>query len=241
MEFIAHRGASAHAPENTLISFKKALDLKAKALELDIAESRDGRLVVVHDDNLKRVAGMPGRVEAYTASQMKKMDAGSWFSKEYAGEGIPTLDEVLKLVGKKAQINIEMKGGCRIYPKIEEKLSRLLKKQAQRSQFLISSFDHEALFHFRALDEKARIGYLLGRTSIARAFKEMAELKAESLNLSGRQVNARIISAAHAKGFKVLVYTVNKIQEARRLEKIGVDGIFTNFPEMKNGFYAFSS
>ncbi len=237
MEFIAHRGASAHAPENTLASFKKALEMKAKALELDIAESRDGRLVVIHDDTLKRVAKMPGRVETYSASQMKKMDAGSWFAKEYAGEGIPTLDEVLKLVGKKAEINIEMKGGCRIYPKIEEKLSRLLKRQAQMSQFLISSFDHEALFHFRALDEKARIGYLLGRTSISRAFKEMEELRAESLNLSGRQVNAQIVSEAHAKGFKVLVYTINRIQEARKLQKIGVDGIFTNFPEMRNEFY----
>ncbi len=236
MEFIAHRGASAHAPENTLASFKKALEMKAKAIELDIAESRDGRLVVIHDDDLKRVAKMPGRVETYTAARMKKIDVGSWFSKEYAGEGIPTLEEVFKLVGQMAEINVEMKGGCRIYPKIEEKLCRLLKKQAAQSRFLISSFDHEALFHFRALDGDARIGYLLGRTSKSRAFREMAELKAESLNLSARQVNARIVSEAHSKGFKVLVYTVNKIKEARSLEKIGVDGIFTNFPEMKNDF-----
>ena len=236
MEFIAHRGASAHAPENTLASFKKALEMKARFIELDIAESRDGRLVVIHDDNLKRVAGMPGRVETYTAAQLKKMDVGSWFSERYAQEGVPTLEDVFELVGRKAEINVEMKGGCRIYPKIEEKLCRLLKRRALKSRVLISSFDHEALFHFRALDSRARIGYLLGRTSLSRAFEEMADLKAESLNLSARQVSAQIVSQAHRKGFKVLAYTVNKIQEARRLAKIGVDGIFTNFPEMKNEF-----
>lgn len=234
MEFIAHRGASAHAPENTLASFKKALDLAVAAIELDIALSRDEKLVVIHDPDLERVAGKRGRVEDFTARELKETDVGSWFDKKYSGEGVPSLEDVFQLVGKKATLHIEMKGGCGFYPGIEKKLAQWLKRRDPPRENLISSFDHEALYHLRRLDKKARIGYLLGRTSLSRAFQEMAELKAESLNLSLNQVNAKIVSECRSRGLKVLVYTVNSRRDVVSLKRLGVDGIFTNFPELAN-------
>lgn len=232
MQLIAHRGASAHAPENTLASFSRALKMGAKAIELDIALSRDGELVVLHDADLKRVAGKLGRVDKFSAKELKMTDVGSWFSSEFFGEGVPSLTDVFDLVKKKAALHIEIKGGCRFYPKIEEKLARLLRREDSSHGSLISSFDHEALYHFRRLDKKAHIGYLLGRTSLTRAFREISEIGAESLNLDLRQVNEKIVSDCHERGLKVLVYTVNARRELSRLEKMGVDGIFTNYPEL---------
>jgi glycerophosphoryl diester phosphodiesterase len=232
MEFIAHRGASAHAPENTLASFKKALEMGASAIELDIALSLDGRLVVIHDADIKRVAGKPGRVENFTAAELKKTDVGSWFEKKYCDQGVPTLADVFQLVKNQATLHVEIKGGCGFYPGIEEKLSRLLKHLDPFHASLVSSFDHEALYHFRKLDKKARIGYLLGRTPLPRAFLEIAEIGAESLNLDLKQVNSKIISECHKRDLKVLVYTVNTRRDFSRLKKMGVDGVFSNFPEL---------
>ena len=217
---IAHRGASAHAPENTMAAFRLALAMGAKAIELDVHQSRDNKLVVIHDENLHRVAGRKARVRDLTA-------------RELAGEGVPRLAEVLDLVEGKAELHVEIKKGSVLYPGIERRVVDLIGRRKAFKRVVVSSFDHKALFAVRALDARARLGYLLGRTPMKKALVEMETLNAESLNLSRRQADARKLRACREKGFRMLVYTINTQRELSKFAKLGVDGVFTNFPELK--------
>ena len=232
MRLIAHRGASAHAPENTMAAFRLALEMGAEAVELDVHLTKDGELVVIHDEDVRRVARRRGKVRDLTLEAARGLDVGSWFSARFAGERVPRLEEVLDLVEGRAELHVEIKKGSSLYPGIEGKLVRLIQERRARSRVVVSSFDHKALYSARSLDPGLRLGYLLGLTNLKAAFREIAELKAESLNLSLGQANARRVRAAHERGLKALVYTVNTPKAAARLARLGVDGIFSNFPEL---------
>jgi glycerophosphoryl diester phosphodiesterase len=232
MLVIAHRGASGHAPENTMAAFRLALEMGARAIELDVHQTLDHELVVAHDDDLKRCGRDRRRLKNLHWDEASRVDVGAWFAPEFKGERLPTLEEVCGLLPAGVELHAELKHGSSVYPGIEERVVDLLHKRGSLSRTLVSSFDHDALYSVRSLDGKARLGYLLGLTSLRTAFREMEELEAESLNLSARQVTARVVKAAHDRGFKVLVYTVNAPQERDRLRRLGVDGIFTNYPEL---------
>jgi glycerophosphoryl diester phosphodiesterase len=232
MLMIAHRGASGYAPENTLASFRLALEMGAKAIELDIHQTRDHELVVIHDPNLKRVGGKRARVRDLLQKDLTAVDVGSWFDPCFSAERVPTLAEVFDLVDGKAEIHVEIKNGSRIYPGIEERLVDMIQRRNAWKQTLVSSFDHAALYSVRSLDARVRIGYLMGLTGLKTALREMGELKAESLNLSARQAKTKSVRACRERGLKTLVYTVNTRKELARLDKLGCDGVFTNFPEL---------
>lgn len=233
MELIAHRGSSGHAPENTLASFRLALEQGAKAVELDVHQSKDHELVVIHDEDLKRVGRRKDRVGDLTAAELSRCDVGSWFDGRFAAEGVPTLEAVYDAVDGRAQIHVEIKRGSSLYPGIEERVVELIRRRRAWDRTVVSSFDHKALYMVRSLDERVRLGYLLGLTPLPKAWTEMKELKAESLNLSQRQTNARRLRACHQRGLRMRVYTVNTERELARLSKLGVDGVFTNFPELQ--------
>ena len=235
MLIIAHRGASGHAPENTMVAFRLALETGAQAVELDVHQTQDNELAVIHDFDLKRV-GRPKRrskIKNMTWDELSKADVGCWFGKKFKEEHPPRLEDVLSLAEGRAEVHIELKAGSRIYPGIERRVLDLLRRRRALDWTPLSSFDHQALFNLRALSPQARLGYLLGATPMTRAYREMAELKVESLNISRRQINARKVQTAHDKGLKVLVYTVNAQQELDGLAAMGVDGVFANFPELK--------
>ena len=234
MQLIAHRGASAHAPENTLAAFRLALDMGAKALELDVHLTKDRELAVIHDETYKRTARRAARVRDLTYDEAARLDVGAWFDGGgFAGERLPRLPEVLELAQGRAEVNVELKAGSKLYPGIEEELVDLLQRRKAWAWAPVSSFDHAALYAVRSLDSRLRLGYLLGLTRLTTAWREMAELKAESLNLSLRQVTPKVVREAHRRGLKVLVYTVNAQKDADRLARLGVDGIFSNRPELK--------
>ncbi|MDE2039989.1 MAG: hypothetical protein KGO96_01385 [Elusimicrobia bacterium] len=233
MLLIAHRGASGYAPENTLAAFRLALDLGARAVELDIHQTRDGELVVIHDDDLKRVGRLKARIAELSAGELAAVDVGSWFSPRFASERAPTLSQAMDLVAGRAELHVELKHGSRRYPGIERRLVELIERRAAWKETLISSFDHPALFAVRALDKRARIGYLLGLTGMRKAYREMRALGAESLNLSLRQAGADLARKLHARGLKGLVYTVNTREQLSRVASRGYDGAFTNFPDLK--------
>lgn len=233
MRLIAHRGASGHAPENTEAAFSLALEMGAKAVELDVHRTKDGELVVIHDEDLKRTAKRKGAIAKLTFKELLSVDVGSWFSPKFKGEGVPTLEEVFDLCEGRAEVHVEIKQGSRLYPGIEEKVVEMIRRREALRWTVVSSFDHGALYVVRAIDNKVRLGYLLGWTRLPVAYDEMRDLKAESLNLSVRQVKASIVEECHERGHKVLVYTVNTQKEADRLAKMGVDGIFANFPELR--------
>ena len=233
MLVIAHRGASGHAPENTLAAFRLALEMGAKAVEFDVHQTLDHELVVGHDDDLRRCGGDARRMKnIHWEDEAERIDVGSWFHKRFAGERLPRLNDVFDQVPPPVELHLEIKHGSAVYPGIEERVVDLIHHRGGLRRTLVSSFDHEALYSVRSLDEKVRLGYLLGLSALKTAFREMKELSAESLNLSARQATSRVVKAAHDRGFKVLVYTVNTPQERDRLAELGVDGIFSNYPEL---------
>lgn len=236
---IAHCGDSGHGPESTMAAFRMALDKGAKAIELDVHQTKDNVLVVAHDEDLKRVSRPPvhAKISDFTAKELSLIDVGSWFDQRYAGERIPRLEEVLDLADGKAEVHVEIKAGSKVYPGIERRVVDILKSRKSLDRNPISSFDHSALYKVRSLESQARLGYLTGNwrnwTWMPKAYREMAALKAESLNITSRRISPRMVRAAHAKGLKVFVYTINTQEELDAMVKMGVDGVYSNFPELK--------
>ncbi len=232
MLLIAHRGASAYAPENTLAAFRLALEMGAKAMEFDVHQTRDHELVVIHDADLRRVARRRAKVADLTWRELFALDVGSWFDPAFAAERVPRLQDVFDLAGSEVELHIELKNGSSVYPGIEERVVDLIQRRRAWRRCVVSSFDHAALYAARSLDERLRLGYLLGLTGMRAAYREMAELKAESLNISSRQADRHRVREARNRGYKVLVYTVNASRDLARLDKMGVDGVFSNHPEL---------
>jgi len=233
MLVIAHRGASGHAPENTLAAFRLALEMGARAVEFDVHQTLDLELIVAHDDDFRRCGGDKRSLKNMRwEGEAEKVDVGSWFDQRFAAERPPRLDDVYALAPARVELHLEIKRGSSIYPGIEERVVDLIRRRGGLRRTLVSSFDHSALRRVRSLDGNARLGYLLGLSTLRTAFREMQELSAESLNISVRQAKARVVRAAHDRGFKVLVYTVNTPLERDRLAALGVDGIFCNYPEL---------
>lgn len=232
MRLISHRGASAHAPENTMAAFRLALEMGAKAVEFDVHQTRDHELVVLHDEDLKRVGKKALKVGALTYAELSRIDVGSWFDRGFAAERVPRLEEVMDLCQDRQELHVELKRGSRLYPGIEERVVDLLQRRGAVASSVVSSFDHEALYSVRSIDSNVRLGYLLGLTPWKTAWREMGEIHAESLNMSLRQASAASVKKAHESGLKVLVYTVNAAKDARKLAAWGVEGIFCNYPEL---------
>ncbi|MBI4676906.1 MAG: glycerophosphodiester phosphodiesterase [Elusimicrobia bacterium] len=239
MRLIAHRGASGHAPENTLAAFRLALEMGARAIELDVHQTKDGELVVLHDWKLKRTArGALSRRLGGTKlrdlpfRELGAVDVGSWFDPRFRQERVPRLEDAIRLVAGKAELHVEIKKGSSLYPGIEGGVVDLVRRFEALPWIVVSSFDHRALFAVRRQEPGLRLGYLLGMTSMRRALRETAELGAESLNISLRQAGRRRVRLAHGRGLQVLVYTVNKAADLSRLEALGVDGVYSNYPEL---------
>lgn len=232
MLVIAHRGASAHAPENTLAAFRRALELGARAVEFDVHQIRDGELVVAHDDDLRRCGGDRRRLRDLSGAEAARVDVGSWFGPEFAGERLPSLARVLDALPPPVELHVELKHGSKVYPGIEARVLELARRRAGLGRVVFSSFDHPALHVLRGLASQARLGYLLGLKRLTGAWDEMAALGAESLHLGLRQATPRAIRAARERGYKVLVYTVDAPADRDRLARLGVDGIFSNDPAL---------
>ena len=223
MLIIGHRGASGTAPENTLASFEKAIRLGVKMVELDVHRCASGELVVIHDENINRTTSGKGHVSDKTLEELKQFDAGN-------GEKIPTLREVLNGINHHAKINIELKGADVATPTVEL-LDEYKKNYSwEVEDFCVSSFDHQQLRQFRKLDNITNIGILY--EGKPRGFSEMATvLRAFSVNISLHTVNPDLVKEIHDSGLEVWVYTVNKLHDFNLLESIGVDAVFTNYPE----------
>ena len=204
----------------------------AKAIELDVHQTLDHQLVVAHDDDLKRCGRDKRRLKSLHWEEAAGVDVGSWFDKRFLAERLPRLEDVYDLLPRSVELHVEIKHGSRVYPGIEERVVDLIHKRGVGERTVVSSFDHVALYSVRSLDENLRIGYLLGLTTLKTAFVEMKELAAESLNLSIRQTLARTVKAARERGLKILVYTVNTPMDRDRLAALGVDGVFSNYPEL---------
>lgn len=227
---IAHRGASGRAPENTHAAFAAALALGAEAIELDCQLSADGELVVIHDETLERTTDGRGPVGDRTWSELARLDAGTWFDRSYEGERLPRLADVLAQVRDRVLLNVEIKS-ARDVGTIETKLVELVARENASSWVLFSSFHPAAVRNVRAAAPWARLGVLCDDDPRRGGLALAVELGAEALIPGRRWVDAGIVDEAHARGLDVWVWTVNEPGEMRRLMALGVDAIFSDWPE----------
>lgn len=227
----AHRGFSGIAPENTLIAFEKAIEVGVTGIELDVHLSKDGEVVVIHDERVNRTTNGQGLVVRHTLSELKKLDAGSWLRDEYRGVKIPTLQEVLELLqGQSLQVNIELKTGVIDYEGLLEKVLDLVQHYGNPRETIYSSFNHYSLKKLKILDSSARIGCLFV-AGIYEPWKYVKEMKAEAIHLVKYNVRPQLVQECHKLGIKVNTYTVDEEDMMRKMLQYGVDGIFTNWPD----------
>ncbi|MFA6435176.1 MAG: glycerophosphodiester phosphodiesterase family protein [Elusimicrobiales bacterium] len=235
MKIIAHRGASGYAPENTLSAFELALKMGSKAFEFDLHLTRDGKLVVHHDYDLKRTAGNPAKIAALNYAALKKINVGNQFG--FPVERVPLLAEVVDLIGPKAEwINFELKNDKNVYPGLEAELLEFIRaRPVLREKALFSSFDYGTLKRLRALDKGIKLGYLgahLRSLLLLPAILRAKAVGAVNFHLPLRLAFRLNVALIRKAGLKVCVYTVNKKTDALRLQKMGVDGIFSNYPDI---------
>jgi glycerophosphoryl diester phosphodiesterase len=228
----AHRGSSAHAPENTLVAFELAIRQGADAIELDAKLTADGHVVVIHDQTVDRTTGGSGEVRKLTLAQLRKLDAGSHFDIAFRGEPIPTLDEVFQSVGFGIYINVELTNYASPTDPLPEKTAELVRKHGLEKRVLFSSFNPLALLRIRRLLPHTPTGLLaLPGWDGAWARSWLGTMiPHQSLHPEVKDVKPSLVRRVHGSGRKLFVYTVNNIEEMRRLFTWNVDGIFTDDP-----------
>ncbi|MFH1619732.1 MAG: glycerophosphodiester phosphodiesterase family protein [bacterium] len=237
MKLIAHRGASGYAPENTLAAFRLARIMGMESFEFDVHMTRDGVLVVHHDYDLTRTAGIKKSIRSLDYRELSRINVTGGGAGGFTFQRVPRLDEVLDdIEGCSGLVNFELKNDGNAYPGIEEKvLAEALAVKSRTGPALFSSFDFPTLKRMRMLDRKARLGLLVRHSRISAAVKKALKIGAWSMHLHRRFVSARRVESVHRAGMKVFVYTVNDRTLALLMRKIGVDGIFTNYPDIMKG------
>ena len=229
---VGHRGAMAHAPENTLASFRKAMELRAHAAECDVRLTADGEVVLLHDPTVDRVTNGTGFVGALTLRELKRLDAGSWFGPQYAGERIPTLAELLELVRSSSmELVIELKGEPEPPPALIARTVELVRSYGMCSRTCIISFNHACLRAVTQLDPSIATGILFGHAT-PEPIDEALAVGARSLRPHHSRVTAALVSAAHALGLAVHAWTANSPELVRALAAMGVDSIGTDAPDV---------
>jgi glycerophosphoryl diester phosphodiesterase len=248
---IGHRGASAYAPEHTIEAYDLALEQGADYIEIDLQMTADGVLVALHDKTLNRTADAPegvpeqycrGLVSKKTLEQIKMCDAGSWFSPDYAGEQIPTLEEIFERYGTSVNYYIETKNPDAA-PGMEEELLRLMgeygliEPAAENWQVLIQSFSAESLMKIHELEPSLPLIqlYWAGSSKAIQGDLDAASAYAVGIGPYKKDVDAALVEAAHERCLAVHPYTVNTVEEMEELIALGVDGMFTNNPDLLDG------
>jgi glycerophosphoryl diester phosphodiesterase len=222
MLVFGHRGAAGHEPENTLRSIRKALELGVDGVEIDV-RSVDGRLIVFHDDVLDRTTNGRGPIRHVSFETLRGLDAGR-------GEYIPLLTEVLELIDARVGLNIEVKerGLAR---DIAGTVADCFEKQpAWRGRVMLSSFDREETAALAEIDGGCLLGILF-KEDDSLALERARRLGAYSLHASMKQLDCELVDAAHASGIKVFAYTVNETSDIEMCHGLGVDGLFSDFPD----------
>jgi glycerophosphoryl diester phosphodiesterase len=227
----AHRGACAHAPENTMSAFHLAVQQNADAIELDAKLSADGHVVVIHDQTVDRTTSGVGRIRDMSLSDLKNLDAGSHFDNTYQYEPIPTLDEVFTFLGGQIFINVELTNYASINDELPYKVAQLVKKHKLEKDVLFSSFNPIALRHIRRLLPEVPIGLLAlpgYKGILARSNLGKALVSYQALHPELRDTSASLVNWVQKAGQRIHVYTVNHARDLRRILKLKADGVFTD-------------
>lgn len=228
---IAHRGASGNAPENTLAAFQLAIEEGSDGIELDVHLSKDGEIVVIHDETLDRTTNGTGRVVEKDLDELKTYDAGSWFGAKFSEERIPLLQEVIDIVPDDIFINVEIKNFPTKYEGVEQKLVDLLKQSNRLSTTVISSFDHESLQKIKKIAPEIKIGLLYSLNFVdTLEYLKLFDGDVYSLHPSYKCIYNQDLQPLLDAGLQIYPYTVNGEKHAEYLHGKGVDGLITNYP-----------
>ena len=228
----AHRGASGYAPENTLEAFELAAKQKADGVELDVQLSKDGELVVIHDEIIDRVTDGKGKVKDYTVRELKSFKANQTHP-EYANSVIPTLAEVYDLLKPTGlEIHVELKTGIYFYPDIEKKLLKLAREKGMEEKLWYSSFNHYSLIRMKELEPSVRTGILYADGIVNVWDYAKKTVGADALHPLYYNIQyPGYLEKTRALGLKTHAWTVNEEADMKALTKAGIEAIITNYPD----------
>ncbi|QED49476.1 glycerophosphodiester phosphodiesterase [Cytobacillus dafuensis] len=232
---VAHRGATAYAPENTIAGFDLAVEMKADYIEIDVQRSKDGELVVIHDTTVDRTTDGTGKVGDLTIEQLRSLDAGSWKGEQFAGERIPTFEEILDRYHGKVGILIELKAP-ELYPGIEEQVAEALKDRnldkPQNEKIIIQSFNFESMKKMDQILPKVPIGVLTSNRAhtTPEALQEFSTY-ADWFNPSYGIVTEELVNQVHSLGMQIGSWTVRSQEAADFLFEMKVDAIISDYPD----------
>ncbi|QHZ47597.1 glycerophosphodiester phosphodiesterase [Bacillus sp. NSP9.1] len=230
-KIFAHRGASGTFPENTMTAFEHAAALGADGIELDVQMTKDGRLVVIHDEKLDRTTSLTGYVKDYTYQDLKTGDASHRFSEKTGFVPVPTLEEVFDWAATgDFLVNVELKNSIVRYHGMEEKVMALISEYQLQDRMILSSFNHESLVLCRRLNPEIELAALY-MDVIYQPEQYIEMIPASGFHPYLRSMSEHTIKNAHQKQKAVRPFTVNREEDMKRLMEAGVDGFFTDFPE----------
>lgn len=227
VEVTAHRGYSAAYPENTILAFKGAIQVGADWAELDVQQTADGEVIVMHDSNLKRTTGLDKEVWQVTWDEIKDLDNGSWFDKKYQTVRIPTLEEVLKVCRGKIHLNIEIKPSGHDKD-LEEQVAKLLKKYHMRDTCVVSSLKYDSLRKIKQADDSIETAYI---TSVS--YGNFTDLEyADGYSVESTLLSKSFVNKAQKAGKQIYVWTVNSEERLEKVVGMGIDNVITDDPVM---------
>lgn len=236
---IAHRGASGKYPENTRLAFVKAIEAGVDMIEFDCQLSRDGHVVVFHDERLNRLAKAKGTVSGKTLAELKALDVGAWRKKSFKDERILTLEEALQCIDGEADLCLEIKTYNDTPPGIELKILFIVSRYDYFERTVISSFNSGPLARVRELAPDATLGLIVGDQSSGDFLASARALGAKSIHVQKELASREFLNRAWDDGFDVFVWTVNELRDMEALAGLGVQGLISDFPEkfarLRNG------
>jgi glycerophosphoryl diester phosphodiesterase len=222
----AHRGHAGAAPENTLSAMRKAIESGADYAEMDVQLTADDKVVLLHDRDLKRVAGVSRRLDELTYDEVRKLDVGSWFDPAFAGERVPTLADVIELCRGKIRLNIELKFfGADL--RLAQVVAELLREQNFESHCLVTSLSYEGLRELKRHNSQVRTGL-----TVAHALGDISRVDVDALSVRAEFLGLGLLRSAHRRGMEVHVWTVNDASQMTRQMMRGVDNIITSDPDL---------
>ncbi|MGE4453238.1 MAG: glycerophosphodiester phosphodiesterase [Sphaerochaeta sp.] len=233
MKILAHRGFSGNYPENTMLAFRKAVEAHADGIELDLHLSKDGELIIIHDELLERTTGKKGYVHDYLCKELQSIDAGI-FSHDYQEETlIPSFSQYAHFIKDKDVItNIEIKTNRRYYPAIEEKILEALKAFSIEDKVIISSFNWLSVCRFKMIAPHIATAVLIEDTYVANIERQVASLAINFLHPDIHLLDDSIIESCNQAGVPLNIWTVNTEQQIKQAQQWGAQGIITNHPDL---------
>lgn len=238
MKNFAHRGFSGKYPENTMLAFKKALEAGADGIELDVQMTKDGQVVVIHDEKVDRTTNGTGLVRDYTLEELRKLDASYIYAGQMGVNPIPTFEEYCEWVaGTDLVTNIELKTGVYPYPGIEAKVWELIKKYHLEKKVIISSFNHYSILQMKELAPELPYG-LLEESWIVNAGAYVAGVGVDAYHPYHGSLTAEAVAEIKSHGIAINTWTVNDEARVRELLALGVDIVIGNFPDMVKAILA---